>query len=1475
DLYSGTTNFEATFFTVGDHTVVVSPEADDSSVDSSTSAVLAVNVGGADRLLVIMPGEYHMPGQSPHGANTAGGAPGNPFGGKGGSAQNYTWRAGVSTRARVMATDAYWNMVDDNRSVRFETTIDNNVGDQTQDLVSGATDFLVTLFTAIASTGTYNYFTARDMSGGPFTPPTYRTTDFILLPSQTPSKLRVLADDLKPEPGTAGIKTGALSDKTAGIAFNVTIDVVDNWGNMVSSEPYVTVTTPDDDNDSIGAGGQVIQLIDSGSGGTTTFPLILATERTDDGSEATTPAASRVQADVSGLTGDEIAVEVDDDEDCSAASCLLLLSLSPQTYTEGSGLAGNPDPVFAGVQFQATIRTVDSNYNLIEEVSSADNNPTVTFDVLEDAGAATEADPNNMVLTRGYGVQDFILYFATNTVRLYVDNQGGTDYTDFTTSNLTASASDFFRLHTILPGQTYMPAQTPFNDGTGGKSGGVNTQIAGNEFSVDIYATDEYYNRVSSNVSVTVFTDDEYDTPPGGQTLSAGYRSFDITLKTSTDTAPSPNRVIAQTGWSDVVYGSSTHIPVNSSAPVALQILVPSESAVPGDTANQGKTGSVVGSTVGIAFDVTVRYVDQYYNKVANGTMPKVKILSDDTFADLPSADALVDGQKTFSGFYFKKASGSGWRIYASTTTDSTVSVEPSTSPYITAASSATTKLLAMLPGETYDPGNEANGGKDPNDTATTPQAGDIYTVMVYTTDKFYNPTVMAPEPIVRVITTDPNDQAYYPDINGKLLQSGSTTFDVMFRTGTQDSDAPRGPWVITASTFSANPLHNLAISSSSLINVAPGDASKLQILVQGESPDPGTSSGRSGEPDYIPGGGVDNFLVGVNFNAVVRIVDDYYNKNPNYSSTIKLNSNDANNDSDSDYVLDGTTPQGTDMGVTTFTAVRMRTKNIPGDARPGDGWIIQASTASGPGYEDAFSTWVVVEAGIPEKLIVILPGEEIDEGNEVGLGKKSGQTPTDWVAGSTGTVKVYVTDVAYNIVTSTNPTVYINFDPAGSAYDDVYAMDHITLSTRTIENGLTTFYAVMIIGEDKESKIVAASTNSLTTSESVEFTVESGNAEKFQILVPLQSAVPGKPPYDYGETAGGNDGAGIQSQPAGEDFDIEVRVVDHYWNMTAKQAGMLTLLSEDPVDIEPEEFQVNSSTIVIWTFERARTLGWKIAATGTLYTTTSPAISVAPGNATQVQVILPGEYYDIGSQTGKSGSPTPWIAGIASNVIVNAVDDYYNVVLIDNSQVIATANDDYDAPVSQSKNLSDGSTFYSFVLKTATSTSGGGGARIQMRDISGPGVEDYTGYSDYFTVNSSDPVKLQLIAEGESALPGSASGKTGALPDNQEAGAPFNVVVNAVDPYFNIVNDDYSQVYIETDDPYDVHPDTVSLIQGTTDFWVTMITESSWTVVVKDTDSYFTQASTGIYVAPANPDRFLVVLPGEYLVQGSTSGKS
>src|SRR4029079_10737787 len=56
---------------------------------------------------------------------------------------------------------------------------------------------------------------------------------------------------------------------------------------------------------------------------------------------------------------------------------------------------------------------------------------------------------------------------------------------------------------------------------------------------------------------------------------------------------------------------------------------------------------------------------------------------------------------------------------------------------------------------------------------------------------------------------------------------------------------------------------------------------------------------------------------------------------------------------------------------------------------------------------------------------------------------------------------------------------------------------------------------------------------------------------------------------------------------------------------------------------------------------------------------------------------------------------------------------------------------------------------------------------------------------SNAFTVQPGPLAKLQVLVPGESAQGGTADGKTG-TPAQQSAGAPFTLVVRAVDAYWN-----------------------------------------------------------------------------------------
>src|SRR5262249_23262679 len=93
---------------------------------------------------------------------------------------------------------------------------------------------------------------------------------------------------------------------------------------------------------------------------------------------------------------------------------------------------------------------------------------------------------------------------------------------------------------------------------------------------------------------------------------------------------------------------------------------------------------------------------------------------------------------------------------------------------------------------------------------------------------------------------------------------------------------------------------------------------------------------------------------------------------------------------------------------------------------------------------------------------------------------------------------------------------------------------------------------------------------------------------------------------------------------------------------------------------------------------------------------------------------------------------------------------------------------------------------------------------------------------------------KLQLLVPGETAAPGSATGKTG-TPTNQITGAAFSVTVNAVDANWNLVNTVTDTVKITSSDSTATLPANAPLVAGTKSFNVTFNTAGSFTVTATD----------------------------------------
>jgi hypothetical protein len=93
---------------------------------------------------------------------------------------------------------------------------------------------------------------------------------------------------------------------------------------------------------------------------------------------------------------------------------------------------------------------------------------------------------------------------------------------------------------------------------------------------------------------------------------------------------------------------------------------------------------------------------------------------------------------------------------------------------------------------------------------------------------------------------------------------------------------------------------------------------------------------------------------------------------------------------------------------------------------------------------------------------------------------------------------------------------------------------------------------------------------------------------------------------------------------------------------------------------------------------------------------------------------------------------------------------------------------------------------------------------------------------------------QLQLLVPGETAAPGSASGKTG-TPSAQITGIGFGVTVNAVDAYWNLVNTVSDTVGLSSSDTSATLPAAAALAAGTTNLTVYFNGNGSFTLTAVD----------------------------------------
>ncbi|MHA8056751.1 beta strand repeat-containing protein, partial [Aquirufa nivalisilvae] len=231
---------------------------------------------------------------------------------------------------------------------------------------------------------------------------------------------------------------------------------------------------------------------------------------------------------------------------------------------------------------------------------------------------------------------------------------------------------------------------------------------------------------------------------------------------------------------------------------------------------------------------------------------------------------------------------------------------------------------------------------------------------------------------------------------------------------------------------------------------------------------------------------------------------------------------------------------------------------------------------------------------------------------------------------------------------------------------------------------------------------------------------------------------------------------------------------------------------------------------------------------------TGSASVGYVVGPVAKLQVLMPGETADPGSATGKTGTPTDQAAGSNTTVTVNAVDAWWNKITASTPTVVITTSDPNDTHPSSAA-LSAGTGTFTVSFRTA------GNQTVTATDQAAT-LTANTGSTTLVTAGTVN--KLQVIMPGETAAPGTTTGKTG-TPTAQTAGSSFNFTVNAVDAYWNLVSSATPTAVITSSDGQATLPSSAALASGTKQFALTFKTAGNQTVTATDQAATLT-ANTG-----------------------------
>ena len=595
-----------------------------------------------------------------------------------------------------------------------------------------------------------------------------------------------------------------------------------------------------------------------------------------------------------------------------------------------------------------------------------------------------------------------------------------------------------------------------------------------------------------------------------------------------------------------------------------LQVLLPGETAAPGTSS--GKTGTPNAQTAGIPFHVTVNACDASWALVPTVTHT-IRILSSDASASLPAQAQLVAGT---GDFLVILNAGGNFTVVAHDQSDVTIP-DGSSSP-------VQSIVLQSLDIGTVSGAKTAGVSFSTSVTARDPNGNVV---------SGFTGTVLLDE------VTSFGDGRTSP--TSVTLTSGQWSGSI---TVYRADETGSGNAVISAAVQG----HPTQSGVSNGFVVHPGPYRRLQLVMPGESPLPGSVTGLTGTPA--------SQAAGRSFTASIYATDDYWNQVASADGIRLASATDP-----ADTPVNGTLSSGFRQLSFTFVTVGTQTLTVTNQTNSNITSMTSAGVQVVPNSADNFAFTAI---------------------------------PSPQVAGVPFTITIRATDQSGNTV----------FNYEGDA-----ALGSNT-GSGTSTPTLITFVAgvwtgpVTLFGAGSSVRLTCTDFSvPPRTGTSGNIQVNPASVAKLQIILPGETA--------KGGTADGKDGT-PNNQMAGSSFPITVRAVDQYWNVVSGIGDRVALTSTDEFAGIPAETTLVSGQIVfqgrLYKSGTQTITAHDVDNTG-LADNTSGNVTIVGGPFAKVLVLAPGESPAPGTANGRTGAAVDQSINYAFTLTVLATDQWWNPV--------------------------------------------------------------------------------------------------------------------------------------------------------------------------------------------------------------------